>query len=106
MKKILNIKIASNCFASLILLLVGVYVFQIGSLTREKYQIKSYKSSIFNLSEHNKALSIDFSKASSLNNIDGHLSSNNFIKPINVNYVEILDSSVVARNQWKYGKLI
>ena len=99
MTKTFNIKIASNCFVFLILFLVSVYVFQIGSLTREKYLMKSYKSSIFSLSEYNKSLSIDFSKASSLNNIDGHLSSNNFIKPINVNYIEVLDSSVVARNQ-------
>ena len=99
MTKTLNIKIASNCFVFLILLLVGVYVFQIGSLTREKYLIKSYKNNIFSLSEYNKSLSIDFSKASSLNNIDSHLSSNNFIKPKNINYIEVLDSSIVARNQ-------
>ena len=99
MTKTFNIKIASNCFVLLTLFLVGLYVFQIGSLTREKYLMQSYKSSIFSLSEYNKSLSIDFSKASSLNNIDGHLSSNDFIKPISVNYIEVLDSSIVARNQ-------
>jgi len=99
MTKILNIKIASNCFVFLTLLLVGFYVFQVGSLTREKCLIKSYKSSIFSLLENNKDLSIDFSKASSLSNINKHLSSNNFTKPENINYIEVLDSSVVARSQ-------
>lgn len=99
MTKTINLKITSSCFVFLILLLVGVYIFQIGSLTREKYLMKSYKNSIFSLLEYNKILSIDFSKASSLNNIDGHLSNNNFIKPRSVNYIEVLDSSIVARNQ-------
>ena len=99
MTKTINIKIASNCFIFLILLLVGTYVFQIGSLTREKYLIKSYRNNIFSLSENNKSLSINFSKASSLNNIDGHLSNNDFVKPRSINYIEVLDSSVVARSQ-------
>lgn len=99
MTKILNIKIVSNCFIFLILLLVGIYVFQIGSLTREKGLIKSYKNNAFSLTEYNKSLSIDFSKASSLSNIDNHLSNNNFIKPENINYIEVLGSSIVARNQ-------
>ena len=99
MTKIFNIKIASNCFAFLILSLVGLYVFQVGSLTREKCLIKSYKSNILSLSEYNKSLSIKFSKASSLNNISGHLSSNNFVKPNNINYIEVLGGSIVVRNQ-------
>ena len=99
MTKTLNIKIASNCFAFLVLILVGFYIFQVGSITREKCLAKSYKNTIFSLVEYNKSLSIDFSKVSSLNNIDNHLSSNSFIKPTNVNYIEVLNSSIVARNQ-------
>ncbi len=99
MTKTLSIKIASSCFVFLILLLIGFYVFQIGSLTREKGLIASYRNSIFSLSEYNKSLSIDFSRASSLNNISNHLSNNNFIKPKNINYIEVLDSSIVVRNQ-------
>ena len=99
MTKTFNIKIASNCFIFLILFLVGFYVFQVGFLTREKCLIKSYKNNIFSLSEYNKSLSIDFSRASSLNNIGYHLSNNDFIKPENINYIEILDGSIVARNQ-------
>jgi len=99
MTKTLSIKIASSCFVFLILLLIGFYVFQIGSLTREKGLIALYRNSIFSLSEYNKSLSIDFSRASSLNNISNHLSNNNFIKPKNINYIEVLDSSIVVRNQ-------
>lgn len=98
MTKTFNIQTLSNCFVFLILLLVGLYVFQVGSLTREKYLINSYKNNIFSLSENNKYLSIDFSKANSLNNIDNHLSNNNFIKPKNVDYVRI-SSLVVARSK-------
>ena len=99
MTKSISIKIASNCFIFLILSLVGFYIFQVGSLTRERCLINSYKGNILGLSEDNKSLSIDFSKASSLNNIDGHLSSNNFVKPGSINYIEVLGGSIVVRNQ-------
>ena len=99
MTKTLNIKIASNCFTSLILILVGFYVFQVGSITREKCLVKSHINTIFSLVEYNKSLSVNFSKASSLNNIDNHLSSNSFVKPVSVNYIEVLNGSVVARSQ-------
>lgn len=94
----LNVKFFSNCFVLLSLLLVALCIFQIGFYTKERCQITRYKNKIFTLAEHNKSLTINFSKLSSLTNIDYYISNQNFVEPENIEYIEVLGSSIATRN--------
>lgn len=92
----LKLKTISNCFIALSLLLTALCIFQIGFFTRERYLITKYENEIFTLSEHNRALAVNFSKVTSLANINNHLSSKNFTVPQDIEYIEVLDTSVAA----------
>ncbi len=82
--------------ASIISLLV-LYIFQVNFLTREVYSVKTYENQLQTLTQENKTLEIDFSKVSSLSNIDGYLQNKNFVKVSNVKYIKILESQVAAK---------
>ena len=99
MTKTINLNTISNLFIFLIFSLVALYIFQVGSLTREKYLTKTYRNKIFSLSSTNKNLVINLSKASSLNNISHYFAKNSFVKAKNIDYIESLNTTAVARNQ-------
>ena len=76
---------------------MSLYIFQVGSLTKDIYLIKDYERKLDNLSKGNETLEINFSKSNSLSNIEGFLSKENFVKSNKVKYIQILESSVVAK---------
>jgi len=78
-----------------ILALLVLYIFQVNSLTREVYFIKSQEERLKTLTQENEALEVDFSKAGSLANLESYLQGKNFEKANQVRYIQILESSVV-----------
>ncbi len=97
MTKSINLKIVSNCLIALSLLLVAFAIFQIGLYTREKCLIASYENKIFHLSESNKSLAVNFSKVSSLANIDNYVSDKKFTEPQNIKYLQVLEGPIAAK---------
>ena len=83
-------------FISILALLV-FYIFQVNALTKETYLIQSCEKKLSQLSGENETLEVNFSKASSLSNIESYLQSQNFEKVSQVKYIYILESSVVAK---------
>jgi cell division protein FtsL len=83
-------------FVSTLLLLV-FYVFQVNALTAETNFIQSCQKKLSQLSGEKENLEVNFSKASSLANIENYLQTQNFEKVSQVKYIYILESSVAAK---------
>lgn len=90
-------KVLRIIILALITSLLVLYIFQVNFLTREVYFVQTYENQLKTLTQENKTLEIDFSKVSSLSNIDDYLQNKNFVKVSNVKYIKILESQVAAR---------
>ncbi|XOA43021.1 MAG: hypothetical protein ACKKMO_00925 [Candidatus Nealsonbacteria bacterium] len=75
------------------------YLFQVGGLSQDIYLLEDYKIKLATLLENNKSLDINFSKMSSLSNIENYLANRDFVKPTQsqVKYIQILEGSVVTK---------
>lgn len=73
------------------------YLFQVGGLSQDIYLLEDYKTKSATLLENNKSLDINFSKMSSLSNIENYLANRDFIKPSQVKYIQILEGSVATK---------
>ncbi len=93
----LGSKIFRIIILALITSLLVLYVFQVNFLTREVYSVEAYENQLQTLTQENKTLEIDFSKVSSLSNIDDYLQNKNFVKVSNVKYIKILESQVATK---------
>jgi len=96
MTKTNNIKILRVPFIILTLFCLVYYILQVGALSQELYLIEDYENRLGMLLEKNKFLDINFSKMSSLSNLENYLMSRNFVKR-QVKYIQILESSVVSK---------
>ena len=81
----------------ILIILLGLYIFQVGTLTQAIYLIKDYEKKLDSLSKENEILEINFSKSNSLSNIENFLSKENFVKSNKVKYIQILESSVLNK---------
>jgi len=81
------------------MLLLSLYIFQVGNFTQQNYLQKDYEKQIEKLLKETGTLEITFSKSDSLNNIENHLISENFVKsnPKQVKYIQILGPTVVTK---------
>ena len=81
----------------ILIILLGLYIFQVGTLTQAIYLIKDYEKKLDSLSKENEILEINFSKSNSLSNLENFLSKENFVKSNKVKYIQILESSVLNK---------
>ena len=72
-------------------------IFQINMQTKETSLIKTYEQKIAQISEQNKNLEINFSQKNSLKNFEILLEDLNFEKVTKIDYIQVLESSVVAK---------
>lgn len=90
---ILKKKVNSKVFWATVFILMFFslvsYIFQVNFLTREVYLIRDYEKKLTQLSQENENLEINFSKASSLSNIENYLQSQNFEKVSQIKYIQI-----------------
>jgi len=91
------IRILNLFLISAILVFLIFSIFQIGYLTQEIYLNQDYENKSEKLVNQNEILEIDFSKLNSLSNIEKYLAINNFVKANQIKYIQILESSVVAK---------
>ncbi len=90
-----KICLISLCILATLLLIS--YVFQVNEITKAGYLIKTYEKQIKELSEKNKALEIDYSQISALENIETLVQNSNFEKVNNVRYIRVLETTVAAK---------
>jgi len=69
-----------------------VCVFQLNSYTREFYLIRNQESRLQQLTQENKMLEINFSKANSLNNMSGYVENQSFERANKVEYIWVFES--------------
>lgn len=84
-------------FISIILLSI-IYIFQVNFLAYQIHTLENYEKQIIQLSEENKILEINFSKASSLDNIENYLSNQNFQKINQIKYIRATNDTEIAKN--------
>lgn len=72
-------------------------LFQLNSYTSEFYLIKKQENRIHQLSQENKLLEINFSKASSLNNIGGFVENSGFERIKQVQYIKVLEGTALVK---------
>lgn len=80
-----------------LVVLAGCYIVQVNSLAREIYNAKKYEAKLISLMQENETLEINFSKVTSLANVDIYLGNQVFEKVSNVKYIQILDASVAIK---------
>jgi hypothetical protein len=99
MTHVLSLKAFRLITFTSIMLLLSLYVFQVGNFTQQNYLQKDYEKQIEKLLKKTETLEITFSKSDSLNNIENYLISENFVKsnPKQVKYIQILGSTVVTK---------
>lgn len=73
------------------------YILQVGALSQDIYLLDDYERRLAALFDNNSNLDIDFSKMNSLSRVEGYLASRDFIKPVRVDYIRLLESSVAAK---------
>ncbi|XOB46367.1 MAG: hypothetical protein ACKKMV_02865 [Candidatus Nealsonbacteria bacterium] len=97
--KLLNINLLFILTIISGLFVMTYYLFQVGGLSQDIYLLEDYKIKLATLLENNKSLDINFSKMSSLSNIENYLANRDFVKPTQsqVKYIQILEGSVVTK---------
>lgn len=90
----LNFKIFWTLSLISLMTLLVFYIFQVGSLAREKYLLKNYENKLSETTLQNTGLEVDFSKFNSLNNLPNHLEALGFERVKNIKYLQILGEVV------------
>jgi len=83
-------------FLTLLSLFV-VCIFQLNAYTKELYSLQNYEKRLDQLTQENKLLEIDFSRANSLANMGGLIQGQAFEKAGKIEYIRILESTALAK---------
>ncbi len=93
-----SLKVVLRVLTIFVLLALLVFsVFQINTYTKEIYLIKNYEKKLNQLTQENKILEINFSEVNSLNNISNYVQNKVFEKTNRVDYIRLLESTVLAK---------
>jgi len=77
--------------------LFAISILQVNAYTRELYLLQDYEAKISQLTEENKSLEINFTKANSLNNIGDFVQNMTFVKAENILYIKVLETTALAK---------
>ncbi len=86
---------ALTFFAIMSLLIFSII--QVNAYTKEMYLIKGFESKLAQLTQESKGLEINFSQVNSLNNIGTYAKNQVFERAGQVDYIKVLDSTVLAK---------
>ena len=86
------------CLFSMLGLVISL-ILQVNYLARDVFLINEYKEHLSQLSNNNEGLEIHLAQSSSLVNIEDYLELRNFVKAEGVKYIQILEASVVHKNE-------
>ena len=82
---------------SLIVFLIGFYVFQISYITRASFSVASYEKQIAGLNREFKDLQLNFSDTNSLSGLEEVLVAKGYEKVGKINYIQVLESAVATK---------
>ena len=94
-------KLSLNVFRIIILLSIVVlliyYIVQVNGMIHKAYLIQNYEETSNKLSQENEALKINSSQLNSLDNIEDLIKELGFEKVNRVDYIQVLEGSVVKK---------
>ena len=93
----INLRILSVIGIFLIVLFIGLYLYQVNVEASERYLIQEYQRKITELSKENKILEINSAQIGSLDNVTELLKELSFEKTDKIHYIQVLDTQVVAK---------
>lgn len=82
---------------SLIVSLIGFYVFQVSYVTQASFSIASLEKQITGLDKECKNLQINYSGTSSLSGLETALVAKGYEKVGKINYIQVLEGAVAAK---------
>jgi len=82
---------------SLIVSLVGFYIFQISAVTRSSFTIASLEKQVAGLDKEFKNLQTNFSNKSSLSSLEEVLVAKGYEKVGKIHYIQVLENTVAAK---------
>jgi len=95
--KNLSLKAFMTLFLLTTFSLLVFWVLQINHYAKETYTVQNYESQLSQINQETESLEISFSKYDSLANIDGYIQGNNFQKTSQTKFIQLLESTVVAK---------
>ena len=82
---------------SLIISLIGFYIFQISAITQASFSVANYEKQISGLNKEFKNLQVSFSDTNSLSGLETALVAQGYEKVGKIHYIQILESTVVVK---------
>ena len=92
------------CWISSLILIISLlvfYIFQLNLLFSQTYLIQNYEKNLEQLSKENATLEINSIQANSLGGIEAQIKELGFEKIENIEYIRVLESTVVRGNENK-----
>lgn len=80
----------------IISILLFLNIFQVFSYAQSFYLLNQSQKRVTLLSEDNESLEVNFSKSSSLTNIENYIALGGFVKAASPKYIPTLETSVAA----------
>jgi len=82
---------------SLIISLIGFYIFQMSEVTRSSFAIAGYETQIAGADKEFKSLQINFFDVSSLSGLEGALVAKGYEKVAKINYIQVSGDTVAVK---------
>lgn len=82
---------------SLIVFLIGFYVFQVSVITEASFTVANLEKQIADLNKESKNLQISFSLSSSLSGLETALVANGYEKVGKIHYIQVLEGAVATK---------
>ena len=93
----LNKKAVLIAMLGILLSLIAISIIQVNAYTKEMYTVSEYQKQITELEGNNRMLEIDLSRANSLNNLEGQLENQVFVKADKIDYIKVLGGTALAK---------
>ena len=92
-----NTKSLTVVLFGILVSLFAISILQVNAYTRELYLLQDYEARISQLTEENRYLEINFTKANSLNNIGDFVQNMIFEKADKIEYIKVLETTALAK---------
>ncbi len=92
-----NLKTVCLLGFSLIISLIGFYIFQVSAITQASFTIAHLEKQIVGLDKEFKGLQLNFSNTNSLSGLEEALIAKGYEKVGKIHYIQVLEGAVVAK---------
>lgn len=91
------VKLLNKVIIFFIIFNAAYFVMNVNDLSIKGFVLNSQKAKVFKLTEENKALELEITKLSSLNNVEKRALEMNLVKVDKIDYIEVKDGAVAMK---------